>query len=171
LPFAFPLSYLPSANSYLLCYNDNDFSNRHSKDALVPTIALIAHDGKKDDMIRFVREHRDLLERFHLIATGTTGERIAQATGLPVERMRSGPLGGDAQIAARVAEGQVIGLFFLVDPLYAHPHEPDIAGLLRICNVYDVPLATNEATGRLLLHGLVAKLEGENAFEDGGPTP
>jgi methylglyoxal synthase len=125
----------------------------------VPTIALIAHDGKKDDMIRFVRSHRDQLTHFQLIATGTTGERIKQATGLTVERMLSGPYGGDAQIAAKVAEGQIAALFFMVDPLYAHPHEPDINGLLRICNVYDVPLATNEATARLLLAGLIDEMD------------
>ena len=130
----------------------------------MPTIALIAHDGKKDDMIRFAREHLDLLQRFHLIATGTTGERVQIATSMPVERMLSGPYGGDAQIAARVAEGKVAGVIFLVDPLYAHPHEPDINGLLRICNVYNVPLATNEATGHLMLDGLVEKLDAEDAF-------
>src|SRR5262245_36340739 len=100
------------------------------------TIALIAHDGKKDDMVRFVRTHRELLTCFMLLATGTTGERIIHATGLPVERMLSGPMGGDAQIAAQVADGKVSGVIFLVDPLYAHPHEPDIQGLLRIRNVY-----------------------------------
>lgn len=119
-----------------------------------PTIALIAHDGKKDDMVRFARAHHDLLAAFQLIGTGTTGERITQATGLPVTRMLSGPIGGDAQIAARVAEGQVAAVIFLVDPLYAHPHEPDIQGLLRICNVYNVPLATNEATGLAVLRYL-----------------
>lgn len=124
----------------------------------VSTIALIAHDGKKDDIIRFVREHQEMLARFRLIATGTTGERVQQATGLPVERMLSGPYGGDAQIAAQVAQGQIAGVFFLVDPLYAHPHEPDIGSLLRICNVYDIPLATNEASARYVLAGLVAQL-------------
>ena len=119
------------------------------------TIALIAHDGKKDDIIRFVRTHRALLGGLHIIATGTTGERVQQATGLTVERVLSGPMGGDAQIAARVAEGQVAAVIFLVDPLYAHPHEPDIQGLLRICNVYNVPLATNEATALYVLQGLV----------------
>jgi methylglyoxal synthase len=121
---------------------------------MTQTIALIAHDGKKDDMVRFVRAHRDLLHQFHLIATGTTGERIMQATGLAVERMLSGPMGGDAQIAARTAEGNVAAVIFLVDPLYAHPHEPDIQSLLRICNVYNVPLATNEATALYVLRGL-----------------
>lgn len=118
------------------------------------TIALIAHDGKKDDLVRFLGAHLHLLSSFQLIATGTTGERIQQATGLPVERMLSGPYGGDAQIAARVAEGKVVGVIFMVDPLYAHPHEPDIQSLLRICNVYNIPLATNEASARLILIGL-----------------
>ena len=126
----------------------------------LPTIALIAHDGKKDDMVRFLSAHTLLLSAFRLIATGTTGERIQQATGLPVERMLSGPYGGDTQIAAQVAEGKVGGVIFLVDPLYAHPHEPDIQSLLRICNVYDVPLATNEASAHLILMGLAAAAGG-----------
>jgi methylglyoxal synthase len=117
-------------------------------------IALIAHDGKKDDMVRFVQDHAALLQHHHLIATGTTGSRISSAAGLTVESMLSGPLGGDAQIAARVAEGQVVLVVFLVDPLYAHPHEPDIQGLLRVCNVYNIPLATNVATAALLLPSL-----------------
>ena len=129
----------------------------------LPTIALIAHDSKKDDMIRFVRAHRAELGYFHLIATGTTGERLIQATGLPVERMLSGPLGGDAQIASRVAEGQVTGIIFLVDPLYAHPHEPDIQGLVRVCNVHNIPIATNEATALLVLTGLMAQFSAPEA--------
>lgn len=123
------------------------------------TIALIAHDGKKDDMIRFASMHRTVLSHFQLIATGTTGERVIQATGLPVERMLSGPYGGDAQIASKVAMGGVAMVIFLVDPLYAHPHEPDIQGLLRICNVYNIPLATNEASARLMLEGLTTGAE------------
>lgn len=115
------------------------------------TVALIAHDGKKDEMVEFAREHYDLLQHWHIISTGTTGKRVAEATGLAVEPMLSGPLGGDAQIAARVAEGKVALVIFLVDPLYAHPHEPDIQGLLRVCNVYNIPLATNCATAALLM--------------------
>lgn len=122
---------------------------------MTATLALIAHNRKKDDLVAFVQSRRALLAGCHLIATGTTGQRIAEATGLPVERMFSGPLGGDAQIAARVAEGQVAAVIFLVDPLHAHPHEPDIQGLLRVCNVYDIPLATNLATARLVLAGLL----------------
>ena len=119
-----------------------------------PTIALIAHDQQKDDMQAFCARHAALLRRFALIATGTTGRRVEEATGLEVTRYLSGPLGGDAQIAARVAVGEVAAVIFLVDPLYAHPHEPDIQGLLRVCNVRNVPLATNLATAELILHGL-----------------
>jgi methylglyoxal synthase len=117
----------------------------------MPTIALIAHDSKKDDMVVFVRRHQRGLQGCTLLATGTTGRRIAEATGLTVERMLSGPLGGDSQIAARVAQGEVDAVIFLVDPLYAHPHEPDIQSLLRVCNVYNVPLATNLATAELVI--------------------
>ena len=119
-------------------------------------IALIAHDRQKDDMQAFCGRHRATLVRFELIATGTTGLRIAEATGLPVTRYLSGPLGGDAQIAARIAQHEVAAVIFLVDPLYAHPHEPDIQGLLRVCNVHNVPLATNLATAELVLAGLQA---------------
>ncbi|MEM8534563.1 MAG: methylglyoxal synthase [Chloroflexota bacterium] len=114
-------------------------------------LALIAHDNKKDDLVTFAQTHRDRLAQFDLIATGTTGQRIAEATGLLIERMLSGPLGGDAQIAARVAQGEIGGVIFIVDPLDAHPHEPDIQGLLRVCNVHNVPLATNLATAEMLL--------------------
>jgi methylglyoxal synthase len=117
-------------------------------------IALIAHDRQKDDLQAFCVQHRAELERFDLIATGTTGRRIAEATGLPVHRYLSGPLGGDAQIAARIAQHEVRAVIFLVDPLYAYPHEPDIQGLLRVCNVHNVPLATNLATAELVLMGV-----------------
>jgi methylglyoxal synthase len=115
------------------------------------TVALIAHDNKKDDMIAFVLRYRDVLERYHLVATGTTGRLIAERTGLPVTRMLSGPLGGDAQIAALVAVGEVAAVFFFIDPLGKHPHDPDINSLLRICNVHDVPLATNAATASFII--------------------
>lgn len=120
------------------------------------TLALIAHDRMKDRIVAFCAEHRAMLERFELIATGTTGSRIADETGLPLDCMLSGPLGGDAQIAARVATGEVQAVFFLVDPLYAHPHEPDIQGLLRVCNVYEIPVATNAVTADLLIHALAS---------------
>ncbi|MFO7167478.1 MAG: methylglyoxal synthase [Chloroflexota bacterium] len=120
-------------------------------------LALIAHDRKKDDMVAFVRAHREQLAGCELIATGTTGRRIADELGLEVECMLSGPLGGDSQIAARVVAGEVDGVIFLVDPLYAHPHEPDIQSLLRVCNLYNVPLATNLATAQLLIRGLMGR--------------
>jgi methylglyoxal synthase len=114
-------------------------------------LALIAHDRKKDDLVAFAARHFKALHGFHVIATGTTGARIAAATKLPVECLLSGPLGGDAQIAARVAVGEVSAVFFLVDPLYAHPHEPDIQSLLRVCNVHDVAVATNLSTMEILI--------------------
>lgn len=115
------------------------------------TLALIAHDGKKADMVAFALAYRDILARYDLIATGTTGQLLEEKCGLTVRRMLSGPLGGDAQIAARVAEGDIEAVFFFVDPLGKHPHDPDIQGLLRICNVHNVPLATNAATAAYII--------------------
>jgi methylglyoxal synthase len=117
------------------------------------TIALIAHDGKKADMVAFATFNREKLAGYHLIATGTTGKLLRDKVGLEVEILLSGPLGGDAQIAACVAQGQVAGVIFFVDPLNAHPHDPDIQGLLRVCNVHNVPLATNVATADLIVSG------------------
>lgn len=115
------------------------------------TLALISHDGKKADMVAFVLAHRDVLEKYNLVATSTTGGMIADKSGLPVTRVLSGPMGGDAQIAAQIAEGKVAAVFFFVDPLGKHPHDPDIQGLLRICNVHNVPLATNAATAEFII--------------------
>ncbi len=117
------------------------------------TIALIAHDGKKDEIIAFAAQFREILGRFHLIGTGTTGGLVQERTGLPVERMLSGPVGGDVQIAARVVVGDVAAVIFFVDQLEKHPHDPDIQTLLRACNVHNVPLATNPATARLIISG------------------
>lgn len=117
-------------------------------------IALIAHDGKKAEMVAFVKDHKDLLEDMEIIATGTTGGLI-EKTGLQVVKKLSGPKGGDAQIAAMAAEGELIGILFFRDPLGKHPHEPDVQMLLRICDVHDVPLATNPATAKYLLKGIV----------------
>ncbi len=118
------------------------------------TLALIAHDRKKDELVAFAARHRELLAKCRLIATGTTGGRIADATGLPVERVLSGPLGGDLQIGARISQGEVQMVVFLRDPLTAHPHEPDIAALLKACDVHNVPLATNLAGAELLMRHL-----------------
>ncbi|WP_103068724.1 methylglyoxal synthase [Aquimarina sediminis] len=118
-------------------------------------IAIIAHDGKKAEMVQFLNEHNQLLhsKNIKLISTGTTGEKAKRA-GFEVEALLSGPLGGDAQIAAAVAEKKVDMVIFFRDPLAKHPHEPDIFMLMRLCDVYDVPLATNPATAELLLKGL-----------------
>ena len=120
-------------------------------------LALVAHDRRKDALADFAVRHREALAECELIATGTTGRRIADATGLAVTLYLSGPLGGDAQIGARVAQKEVAAVIFLVDPLTAHPHEPDVQGLQRICNVHEVPLATNLATAELVLAGLTRK--------------
>ncbi len=120
------------------------------------TLALIAHDGKKAQMVSFVKDHYRMLEKYHLIATSTTGTLIAEA-GLKVRRVLSGPLGGDAQIASEVAMGHCQGVVFLRDPLGMHPHDPDISTLMRICDVHNIPLATNLASAQLLIRGLQKK--------------
>lgn len=117
------------------------------------TIALIAHDGKKALLVSFVRDHLPLLKNYKLIGTGNSG-RLVQSAGLKIKRLLSGPLGGDAQIATEVATGRCHGVIFLRDPLGMHPHDPDISMLMRICDVHDVPLATNPASADLLLRGL-----------------
>lgn len=120
-------------------------------------MALIAHDAKKEEMVAFCQRHRALLSRFPLLATGTTGRRIAEATGLPVKRLLSGPLGGDQQIGARVAEGRVLAVIFFRDPLTAQPHEPDVQALLRVCDVHGVPLASNPAAAEALIPWLASQ--------------
>lgn len=118
------------------------------------TIALIAHDGKKKDMLAWATRHRDTLATCRLVATASTGTLLKGEVGLQVETVRPGPLGGDAQIGARVVDGLVDAVIFLVDPLDKHPHDPDIQSLLRLCNVHNVPLATNLATADHVLEGL-----------------
>ncbi|MFV5693649.1 methylglyoxal synthase [Flavobacterium sp. LT1R49] len=119
-------------------------------------IAIIAHDGKKADLVQFLEKNKAVLqeEKIRLIATGTTGGK-AENSGFKVIKMLSGPLGGDAQIAARVAEGKTQMVFFFKDPLSSHAHEADINMLIRVCDVHNVPLATNEATAQLLLNAIV----------------
>lgn len=117
------------------------------------TIALIAHDGKKADIVSFVLQNKDSLINQKLIATGTTGKHLLGA-GFSVETVLSGPLGGDAQIASRLAVGEIDLVIFFRDPLDKHPHEPDIQMLMRLCDVHNVPLATNTSTAQLCLNSL-----------------
>ncbi|GAA5449673.1 methylglyoxal synthase [Deinococcus depolymerans] len=114
-------------------------------------VALIAHDKKKLELALFALSHRDILANFHLVATGTTGGILAKQTGLQVERVLSGPLGGDQQIGARLAEERILAIFFFRDPLTAQPHEPDVSALVRLCDVHDIPLATNPASAEALM--------------------
>lgn len=114
-------------------------------------VALIAHDKKKLELALFALSHRDTLANFHLVATGTTGGILAKQTGLQVERVLSGPLGGDQQIGARLAEERLLAVFFFRDPLTAQPHEPDVSALVRLCDVHDIPLATNPASAEALM--------------------
>lgn len=114
-------------------------------------LALIAHDEKKPGIISLAAEFKEVLSGFNLVATGNTGRLIHENTGLPILRMQSGPLGGDQQIGALVASEQMLAVIFLRDPLAAQPHEPDVNALLRLCDVHNVPLATNICSARLLL--------------------
>ena len=117
-------------------------------------IALIAHDQKKDDMVVLAAEYEKYLRQCLLLATGTTGKRLADEVGLTVERMLSGPFGGDMQIGAQLVEGKVDCVIFLRDPMTPHPHEPDINALVRLCDVHNVPCATNMSSARLILSQL-----------------
>lgn len=117
-------------------------------------IAFIAHDKKKDEMVRLTTAYKEIIKEHQIYATGTTGQRIIDATGLNVHRFKSGPLGGDQQIGAYVSDNKIDLVIFLRDPLTSQPHEPDISALLRLCDVYEIPLATNLGTSEVLLRGL-----------------
>ncbi len=118
----------------------------------IKTIALIAHDNKKSEIIAWAKENKELLAKYQLCGTGTTSKLISEATGLNVKPFLSGPLGGDLQIGAQVAEGNIDFVVFLWDPLQSQPHDPDIKALLRIAVVYDIPIATNKATADFVMH-------------------
>jgi methylglyoxal synthase len=117
-------------------------------------IALIAHDKKKPDLIQFSIAYKAILQKHELFATGTTGLKVMEATGLPITRFKSGPLGGDQEIGSLVAKNKMDAVFFFRDPLTAQPHEPDVSALVRLCDVYNIPLATNMGTAEILIHGL-----------------
>jgi methylglyoxal synthase len=123
-------------------------------------IAVIAHDGKKAHMVQFLQEYKDILSDVEIVATGTTGTHVKK-TGLKVSPVLSGPMGGDAQIAAMAAENKLDMVIFFRDPLDKHPHEPDVQMLMRICDVHDIPLATNPATARHLLDYVKEKHTGQ----------
>ncbi|MFS0592556.1 methylglyoxal synthase [Cytobacillus horneckiae] len=117
-------------------------------------IALIAHDKKKNDIVRFATAYKNTLAMHQLYATGTTGLRIQEETGLDIHRFQSGPMGGDQQIGAMIVQNKMDVVLFFRDPLTAQPHEPDINALIRLCDVYAVPLATNMGTAEVIVMGL-----------------
>lgn len=117
-------------------------------------IALIAHDNLKNNMVEWARRHSTELRDLNLFATGTTGKRIQDELGLPVTRFKSGPLGGDQQIGAGIAEGKIDAVVFFWDPMAPHPHDVDVKALLRIAVVYNIPMACNEGTANLIIKGL-----------------
>lgn len=121
-------------------------------------ISVIAHDGKKADMVAFIMKRLDFFKNVEIIATGTTGKHITHA-GLEVNCLKSGPLGGDAQIASMVSDGKIDCVIFFIDPLDVHPHQVDVNMLLRICNVYNTPLATNYSTASLVIESLKSKIK------------
>ena len=123
----------------------------------VQKVALIAHDNKKQEMIEWALKNNEVLKKYQLCGTGTTAKRVAEATGLTVKGYLSGPLGGDQQIGAKVAEGEIDVVVFFCDPLQAQPHDPDVKALLRIANVYNVAIATNPATADLVITSSLLK--------------
>jgi len=129
-------------------------------------LALIAHDNKKVDFVAWATYNRETLAQFNLIATRHTARLVRDKVGLEIDELLSGPEGGDAQIAALVATGAVDVVFFFVDPLWAQPHDPDIRALLRVCNVHNVPLATNLGTADLIISALSPRVAGHRNSED-----
>ncbi|WP_434053567.1 MAG: methylglyoxal synthase [Roseibium sp.] len=130
-----------------------------------PTLALVAHDAKKDAMVDFALRHREKLAAFNLVGTGTTGGRVLEACPeLTLTRLKSGPLGGDQQLGAMIAEGELQGLFFFADPLSPMPHDVDVKALMRLALVYDIPMALNQSTADILLRS--ARLQGLQTTSD-----
>jgi len=129
-------------------------------------LALIAHDNKKVDFVAWATFNRETLAQFNLVATRHTARLVRDKVGLEIEELLSGTEGGDAQIAALVATGAVDVVFFFVDPLWAQPHDPDIRALLRVCNVHNVPVATNLGTADLIISALTPQMAGQRGSED-----
>ena len=126
------------------------------------TIALIAHDGKKQELIDWCAENQEILRKHFLCGTGTTARLVAERTGLPVKGYNSGPLGGDQQIGAKIVEGNINFVVFFSDPLEAQPHDPDVKALLRIAQVYDIPIANNKATADFMIRSPLMDREYEH---------
>lgn len=120
-------------------------------------VALVAHDNRKDDLVELVSRFKEIFDEHNLYATGTTGKRIVEATGLEVYRFLSGPLGGDQQIGARITTGEIDVVIFLRDPLTAQPHNTDVEALVRLCDVHHVPIATNQGSAELFLKAMKRK--------------
>jgi len=132
------------------------------------TIGLVAHDDKKDDMVAWAGRNRAVLERHRLVGTGTTGGRVAQGTGLAVERLKSGPLGGDAQLGAMIAEGRLDVLIFFQDPLTALPHDVDVKALNRLATLYNIPFAFNAATADAIMSAMALQAAQEQGVSAQG---
>ena len=133
-------------------------------------VALIAHDKKKLDLAIFAKDHADILRKFPLIATSTTGGMLETKSHLKVERLMSGPQGGDLQVGARIAEEKVMAVIFFRDPLTAQPHEPDVSALMRICDVHEIPLATNLGSAEAVIAWLEEQLEEDTIGVEAGVT-
>ena len=129
-------------------------------------IALIAHDGKKQEMLEWCDANKEILKNHKLCGTGTTARMITDRVGIPVKGYNSGPLGGDQQIGAKIVEGQVDMIIFFSDPLAAQPHDPDVKALLRIAQVYDIPIANNIATADFLIHSTYMDKEYSHQIEN-----
>lgn len=121
-------------------------------------IALIAHDNMKQEMVTFVKKYEHILKQYPLVSTGTTGLRIMEYTDLNIHRYKSGPIGGDQQIGAEIANDNIEAILFFRDPLTAQPHEPDISALIRLADVHKIPIATNSSTATLLLTSLIKQI-------------
>ena len=150
--YNFEISYFPKSAILNANKEVKNMADITRKLGLQKRIALIAHDHKKEAMIRWCQKNRDILGQHFLCGTGTTARLISENTGLPVEALKSGPLGGDQEVGARIAEGKIDMVIFFSDPLEAQPHDPDIKALLRIANVYDVPFANNRSTADFMIH-------------------
>ncbi len=127
----------------------------------IKNIALIAHDGKKDEMVAWCKKNKAILQKHFLCGTGTTARLITEEADLPVKAYNSGPLGGDQQIGAKIVEGRIDFIVFFSDPLEAQPHDPDVKALLRIAQVYDIPMANNKATADFMIHSPLMESEYE----------